>query len=59
MPRPTAKAPGHGRRCRLVVRAELGTMTESFGLLLKPEVAAIFSTGVAALRCVRVHQVAK
>lgn len=38
---------GRGAVC---VRAELGTMTESFGLLLKPEVAAIFSTGIAALR---------
>ena len=35
----------------MVVRAELGTMTESFGLLMRPEVAAILSTGVAALRC--------
>jgi hypothetical protein len=50
-------APATGRSCNrgrrsVVVRADVSTVTDSFGLLMKPEVAAVVSTAVAAISAV-------
>jgi hypothetical protein len=45
--------PACARRRRIVsVRAaDVTTVTESVGMFMKPEIAAVFSTAIAAMRC--------
>jgi hypothetical protein len=48
---PAPCAAGRGRRRAVAVRAaDVTTVTETTGMFMKPEIAAVFSTAIAAIR---------